>query len=79
MNVKRNLMGAEQGAATTVWAAVGKDLEGKGGKYLDRCAISEPYKAGFDVKYDGLEPGYAPWTYDHADAKRLWDVSMQLV
>lgn len=30
-----------QGAATSVWAAVGKDLEGKGGKYLEDAKVSE--------------------------------------
>lgn len=28
----------EQGAATTVWAAVGKEWENKGGRYLNDCA-----------------------------------------
>ena len=71
MNVKRNVMNAEQGAATTVWAA--------SGKYLERCAVSRPYKEGFDVRYDGLEPGFAPFTYDETAAKRLWDVSMEII
>ena len=79
MNVKRNLMSPEQGAATTVWAAAGKDLEGRGGKYLERCAISQPVKEGFDVKRDGLEPGHGLWAYDETDAKRLWEMSMELV
>ena len=50
MKVKRNLMSPEQGTATTVWAAVGRDLEGKGGKYLERCGVGQPYREGFDVK-----------------------------
>ena len=79
MNVKRNLMNAEQGAATTAWAAIGRDLEGTGGKYLERCAVSRPYKEGFDVRNDGLEPGYAPFTYDETAARKLWDVSMEIV
>jgi hypothetical protein len=79
MNVKRNLMSPEQGAATTVWAAVGGDLEGKGGKYLERCAVSQLYREGFDVKIHGLEPGHAPWTYDETDAQRLWEISMEMV
>jgi hypothetical protein len=32
-----------QGAATTVWAAVASELEGKGGLYLDDCQIAGPY------------------------------------
>ena len=33
----------EQGAATTVWAAVANELEGKGGKYLEDCQESMPW------------------------------------
>ncbi len=32
----------EQGAATTVFAAVGKEWEGHGGKYLENCRVSTP-------------------------------------
>ena len=32
----------EQGAATTVWAAVGPELDGVGGLYLQDCAEAEP-------------------------------------
>jgi NAD(P)-dependent dehydrogenase (short-subunit alcohol dehydrogenase family) len=32
----------EQGAATTVWAAVGSELDGVGGLYLQDCAEAEP-------------------------------------
>lgn len=30
-----------QGASTTVWAAIAKELEGKGGIYLDEIAEAE--------------------------------------
>ncbi|OOQ82271.1 hypothetical protein PEBR_39726 [Penicillium brasilianum] len=30
----------EQGAATTVWGAVSQELEGKGGLFLDNCAVA---------------------------------------
>jgi hypothetical protein len=36
---------SEQGAATTVFATVGKEWEGKGGKYLEYC---EEAKRGVD-------------------------------
>jgi NAD(P)-dependent dehydrogenase (short-subunit alcohol dehydrogenase family) len=74
-NAQRNLMSAEQGAATTVWAAVGKDLEGQGGKYLERCAVADPVEKGWGP----LDPGYAPWAYDVNGARRLWDLSMKMV
>ncbi|KAH7010944.1 WW domain-containing oxidoreductase [Macrophomina phaseolina] len=66
----------EQGAATSVWAAVGKEWEHKGGKYLVNCAVAEPYVEG-DDKFSS--PGYAPYAYDVEKAKRLWSDSLKLV
>ena len=51
----------EQGAATTVWAAVAPELEGVGGKYLDNCAIAEPWTGEGEVPFGFYAP-YAPWT-----------------
>jgi hypothetical protein len=34
----------EQGAATTVWGAVSKELEGQGGRYLEDCQIARVWK-----------------------------------
>lgn len=54
---------APQGAATTVWAAVSADLEGKSGLYLADCHEVTPSKQG----------------RDSAQASRLWAVTdMQL-
>ena len=65
---------AKQGAATTVWAAVGKEWEGKGGKYLEDCMVAEK---------EENEPlghrGYADHTYDEAQAKKLWEASARMV
>ncbi|KAJ8116159.1 hypothetical protein OPT61_g2353 [Boeremia exigua] len=66
----------EQGAATTVWAAVGKAWERDGGKYLSNCAVAEPFKEG-DSKLASI--GYAPWAYNVEEAKRLWTDSLKLV
>ncbi|KAF2024350.1 NAD(P)-binding protein [Setomelanomma holmii] len=65
----------EQGAATSVWAAIGKDLEGQGGKYLEDCAIAGP---ATDASNLGL-PGYAPWAFDEEKEGRLWKVSSEMV
>ncbi|KXG54624.1 Short-chain dehydrogenase/reductase SDR [Penicillium griseofulvum] len=67
---------AEQGAATTVWAAVSKTWKHEGGKYLVNCAVAEPYVEG-DDKLSAL--GYAPYAYDVEKAKRLWSDSLKLV
>ncbi|KAL3454999.1 short-chain dehydrogenase [Aspergillus heterothallicus] len=58
----------EQGAATTVWAAVGKEWEGRGGRYLENCG-----EAGEGVD-DGqiFGTGFVPRTYDDAGERKLW-------
>jgi NAD(P)-dependent dehydrogenase (short-subunit alcohol dehydrogenase family) len=53
-----------QGAATSVWAAVARELEGRGGRYLDDCQIAQPADPS-----ERHGPGYAAWAYDHR-AKR---------
>jgi len=64
-----------QGASSTVWAAVAKELEGKGGVYIADCEIAERA----DDKLSFMSPGYAAWTYDVEGAKRLWNISLKLV
>ncbi|KAG4443190.1 hypothetical protein IFR05_001332 [Cadophora sp. M221] len=66
----------EQGAATSVWAAVGKAWDHVGGKYLVNCAEALPYVEG-DDKF--TSPGYAPWAYDVEKAKKLWSDSLKIV
>ncbi|OAL45719.1 WW domain-containing oxidoreductase [Pyrenochaeta sp. DS3sAY3a] len=66
----------EQGAATTVWAAVGKAWEHEGGKYLADCTVAEPYVEGENKI---VAPGYSPHAYEVAPAKRLWSDSLKLV
>lgn len=64
-----------QGAATTVWAAVAKEWEGKGGVYLDECA--EGWLTPDDALY--YHGGYAPQAFDPPTEKKLWEVSLKLV
>jgi NAD(P)-dependent dehydrogenase (short-subunit alcohol dehydrogenase family) len=65
----------EQGAATTVLAAIGKEWEGKGGVYLDNCRAAPPASEAAN-QYD---PGYQPYIYDEAAEKRLWMDSLKMV
>lgn len=65
----------EQGAATTVWGAVGDELEGKGGFYLDDVQVARAAIEGSPA----FTHGYAPWAYDEEKARRLWDVSVNLL
>ncbi|KAH7166459.1 hypothetical protein EDB81DRAFT_866228 [Dactylonectria macrodidyma] len=73
--VRKSLKSPEQGAATTVWAAIGKQWEGNGGKYLADCAESEPLKDD-DPPFS---PGYAKHAYDPESESRLWEDSLKLV
>ncbi|KKP02849.1 oxidoreductase [Trichoderma harzianum] len=67
------MMNAEQGASTSVWAALSRDLEGQGGKYCERNRFSEPLKKGWKM----IDPGHAEWCYDEKAAARLYDLSMK--
>ncbi|MBO1336146.1 SDR family NAD(P)-dependent oxidoreductase [Streptomyces sp. VRA16 Mangrove soil] len=65
----------EQGAATTVWAAVSPDLDGIGGRCLDQCAVAEPWTGT-----GAMPSGYCmPYALDPERARRLWELSLQLV
>ncbi|KAH7117108.1 short-chain dehydrogenase [Dendryphion nanum] len=66
----------EQGAATSIWAALDKSWEGKGGLYLEECQVSQPYPEG---STNMLESGYATNAYDEEAEKKLWKVSSELV
>ncbi|GAQ78931.1 NAD(P)-binding Rossmann-fold superfamily protein [Klebsormidium nitens] len=72
---QKKMKDVEQGAATTVWAAVGKEWEGKGGKYLEN--VSESAKPKDEA--DPFSDGYAKHAYDAEAAKKLWAVSLELV
>jgi NAD(P)-dependent dehydrogenase (short-subunit alcohol dehydrogenase family) len=55
----------EQGSATTIWAALGGELEGKGGLYLEDCNEALPWQ-------EGMRSGVRPWAIDPQAAERLW-------
>lgn len=61
----------EQGAATTILAAVGKDFEGKGRLYLEDCAVTE-------LTTDNMS-GHAAWAFDEEKEERLWQDSLKMV
>lgn len=61
----------EQGAATSVYAAVSREWEGKGGRYLSDCVEKGPMVPGSPMIVFG-EEGYAPWAYDEESARKLW-------
>lgn len=61
----------EQGAATSVYAAVSEEWEGKGGKYLSNCEVMGPAK-GVAIDFEGGDDGYAEWVYNEENEDRLW-------
>jgi NAD(P)-dependent dehydrogenase (short-subunit alcohol dehydrogenase family) len=63
----------EQGAATSVWAAVGPELEGIGSRYLEDCQEL----AAYDPKANPR--GYMPYALDRDRAEQLWKLSQELV
>ncbi|KAK2594639.1 hypothetical protein QQS21_007615 [Conoideocrella luteorostrata] len=65
----------QQGAATTVWAAVAKEWENKGGKYLEDC--KEAQRGEDDGQVFGV--GFVKQTYDAKEEARLWEDSLKLV
>lgn len=64
----------EQGAATSVWGAVARELEGTGGKYLDDCQIAPPADP---TQRHG--PGYATWAYSPELEAKLWAKTLDLL
>ncbi|KAL1894683.1 hypothetical protein Sste5346_005655 [Sporothrix stenoceras] len=76
----RYMKSPEQGAATTIFAAVARELEGKGGVYLENCALAPALPANHDETGDSnIDYGYAPWAYDPAKERALWEKSLKLV
>jgi NAD(P)-dependent dehydrogenase (short-subunit alcohol dehydrogenase family) len=73
--VVKILKSAEQGAATTVWAAVGKEWEDKGGRYLED--VQEAGRGEDDGQAFGV--GWVKQTYNAEEEDRLWRESMKMV
>ena len=60
----------EQGAATTVWCAVNRQLDALGGVYCEDCNIAVPVPGDSPAL-----SGVRPWAMDPAQAERLWTLS----
>ncbi len=70
--VREGFKTPEQGASTSVWAAVGPELEGVGGLYLENCAQAEPWTP------EAPFVGVLPHALDPDSADRLWDLSLEI-
>ncbi|OJD35346.1 short-chain dehydrogenase [Diplodia corticola] len=74
--VQRVMLNPVQGAATQVWAAVGKAWEGKGGKYLEDVQLSDNVVgAGAQMS----DKGYAAWAFDEEMEEKCWRISKEMV
>jgi NAD(P)-dependent dehydrogenase (short-subunit alcohol dehydrogenase family) len=76
-SLHKSMKSIPQGAATTIYAALSKEWEGRGGKFLSNLAEEGPADATGDWLQS--EAGYAPWVYDEEAARKLWEESNQLV
>lgn len=74
-NFLNHIKSPAQGAATTVWAAVGKQWANKGGIYLSNCSEAQESKG----ENPRTVSGYAKHAYDADEEARLWKDSLKLV
>ncbi|TDZ32473.1 Dehydrogenase/reductase SDR family member on chromosome X [Colletotrichum spinosum] len=65
---------ADQGAATSVWAATAAVWEGEGGKYLFDMSVGGPAKEMESL----ADYGYAPHAFDEESEDKLWKLSEEL-
>ena len=63
----------EQGASTSVWAAVAEELEGEGGLYLEDCSVAMPWTK------DKPNQGVMGHALDPEAAERLWILTEETV
>jgi NAD(P)-dependent dehydrogenase (short-subunit alcohol dehydrogenase family) len=73
--VKRLFMNPEQGAATTVFAAVGAEWRTVGGVWVADCQIQEAAGEEDILKH----AGYASWAFNEEGEERLWKESLSMV
>ena len=71
----KGLKSPEQGAATTIVAAVGKEWEDRGGRYLENC--EEALRGEDDNNALGI--GFVSHTYDQEKEERLWRDSLRII
>ena len=64
----------QQGAATTVYAALSKEWEGRGGRYLEDCQEGQETSDSSPIAL-----GYHPRAYNEQGEKKLWSDSLDFV
>ncbi|KAK5674206.1 hypothetical protein LTS10_013043 [Elasticomyces elasticus] len=77
--IVNHMKSPEQGAATTVYAALSKEWANKGGKYLSNCVEQSSWNPKDRTNPLGIEhDGYETWAYDEQKEKRLWTDSLKM-
>ena len=75
-NIDPKFKTPEQGASTSIWAAVAPELENKGGLYLENCTIAKKKNATDAYKdFSGL----VEYAIDPVKADKLWELSEKLI
>jgi NAD(P)-dependent dehydrogenase (short-subunit alcohol dehydrogenase family) len=67
----KDLKNIAQGAATIVWCATSRMLDGMGGVYCENCDVAT-------VETE-QRVGVRPWAIDPQQAERLWSLSSELI
>lgn len=75
--VRAYMKSPEQGAATSVYAALSEEWKNRGGRYLSDC-VEQPAFSHEGAMYVG-DDGYQKWAYDEEAEKRLWRDSLKMV
>ncbi|WP_293304447.1 SDR family NAD(P)-dependent oxidoreductase [Pedobacter sp. UBA5917] len=79
--VEKKLKQLSQGAATTVWCATSPLLNGIGGVYCEDADVAELDLGNIEhlISEPSTLRGVQPYAVDETNAKRLWDLSEQLL
>jgi hypothetical protein len=75
--MRRYMKSAEQGAATSVYAAVGAEWEGNGALYLSDCQVQGEFRGTEPLALD--DEGWARWAFDEGAEEELWRQSLRMV
>jgi NAD(P)-dependent dehydrogenase (short-subunit alcohol dehydrogenase family) len=73
--VNNGIKSTEQGAATTVWAAMASEWEGKGGKYLEDCQVAPQIMENATPQ----DKGHAKHAFNPEGEEQLWKDSKGMV
>jgi NAD(P)-dependent dehydrogenase (short-subunit alcohol dehydrogenase family) len=82
LDAERGFKTVEQGAATIVWCATSRQLDGLGGLYCENCdvaSLAAPPRDGIAAGVPGAYFGVLPYAVDPDGAERLWRLSERLL